>query len=68
VKRGARGRVRSSHLATQRRERLNNTIRYVPIRKLDLEILCNGALPRQYSVLDHMRMFCGMKPRGKGSI
>jgi hypothetical protein len=42
-----------------------NTIRYVPIRKIDLEILCNGALPRQYSVRDHMRMFCGMKPRGE---
>lgn len=38
-------------------------IRYLTIPKGDLEILCNGALPRQYSIVDHVRMACGLKPR-----
>jgi hypothetical protein len=38
-------------------------IKYLGIPRRDLQVLCNGALPRRYSFVDHVRMRFGLKPR-----
>jgi hypothetical protein len=38
-------------------------IKYLGIPRRDLKVLCNGALARRYSLVDHVRMTFGLKPR-----
>lgn len=38
-------------------------IKYLGISRRDLQALCDGALPRRYSFVDHVRMTFGLPPR-----